>query len=75
MVQAADFWKGDYLTAIRPLYGTGFGTIHVQRPVRPEGMIIGEVLLKKPLQMLLVEHNNVVKALPADAPDQPLHIG
>ncbi len=70
MVKASDFWKDDHLTAIRPLNRPRFGTIHVQGPMRPETMIIVEVLLKKPLQVLLVEHNNVAKTLPADTPDQ-----
>jgi hypothetical protein len=38
-------------------------------------MIIVELLLKEPLEAAFAQHDHMIQALAADAPDQPFHVG
>jgi hypothetical protein len=69
MMQAAHLWERDDLTLLRSLRRAGFRGILVQAQMGPTPMIIGKIGLEQPVQVSLVEHNDVIQAFAADRTD------
>ena len=74
MMQPADVWNRDHLATIRWLHLACNRRVVVQRQVRAGVMIIVEVIGEDPLQVALVEHDEVVEALAADRADDSLDV-
>src|SRR5215468_723970 len=51
------------------------GRVHRQRSMRTPGVIIAHVGAKQALQMLRVEHDDIVQTLTTDTADDPLTVG
>ena len=66
--------QGDHLSGGRWLYGSTLRRILVQRQVRACRVIVAQVGGDDPSQMLLAEHDHVIKALTPDGTDQTLRV-
>jgi hypothetical protein len=75
VVQATDFWNLDNLPGLSALNVTRLRAIHVQRQMRASAVVVGEVAPQYPPQMVLVQHDDMVQTLAADAADQAFGIG
>ena len=71
-MQAADFWHAN--DPAHTLGRTSKRRILVQRKMRPGGVIVADVGRHSATQMRLVEHDQMVEALPSDGSDQSLDI-
>jgi hypothetical protein len=74
MVKPSHFRDGNDLATLGWLDGTWHWTIHRERQMRAPVVIISKVAGQDAREMPLVEDHYVVQALPADTPDQSLHI-
>ena len=74
MVQAAHHWHGEDLAEIVILHRTWNRTVAFQRQMGSRAVIILQVLCKHCLEMSFVEDDEMVQTLPAEGPDQPLHV-
>ena len=75
MMESAHRRDRDDPSRIRWLDGAWLGRILLQAQVGPAAMIVGQELLKVPVQTSLVEHDHVVQALAAKGTDQPFDLG
>ena len=72
MMKSADLRHFDHSTAIGGLDLTRLWAVHLQRAMSSPSVAITEVGTERALQVLLVDHNDVVEALPANCPDHAL---
>ena len=63
MVQAADFWKRDHLTAGDPLYGARRRRAFRQREMGPRAVIVGNVSDERAPEMPPIEDDHVIETL------------
>jgi hypothetical protein len=66
MMESADLRDGDDFAPLRPLDGAASRRVPGEGEVAPGVMVIPQVPPKDPAQVLLVEHDEVVEARPAD---------
>jgi NAD(P)-dependent dehydrogenase (short-subunit alcohol dehydrogenase family) len=74
MMESADLRDGDDFALLRPLDGAASRRVPGEGEVAPGVMVIPQVRPKDPAQVLLVEHDDVVEALPADRADHTLGV-
>ena len=71
VVQPADHRNADHTTMTGRFNGPRERRVSVRREVRASLMVVGEILRQNTTRMILVEHDQVVEALSAYAPDEP----
>jgi hypothetical protein len=74
MVQAAKLWARDDLPLLRSLHRARFRGILVQPQMGPTSMIIGKIGFEQPVQVNLVEDNDVILAFTAEGTNQPFDV-
>lgn len=75
MMQAADLGGLNDATTIDGMNRSPFRAVHPQCLVSEPVVIVAEVGGKDPLQMPLVDHDDMIEAFSPDRSDQPLDIG
>ena len=75
VMKPTEVGQGDNRSRIGRLGSAAIRCIFVQSQVRSRPMIVAQVRNDDPTQVLLVEHDHVVKALSPDGADQPFHVG
>ena len=74
MMESADLRDGNDCAPLRPLDGAASRRVSGEGEVAPGVMVIPQIRPKDPAQVLLVEHDDVVEALPADRADHTLGV-
>jgi len=74
VMKAADLRELKDPPRFRWLSWSMVGRVHIQRLVRPPSVVVAKVTPQDPLQMPLAQHDDVVQALSANTPDQPLDV-
>ena len=64
MVESTDFRDLEHVAELRPLRAPGLRSIAGQGQVAPRPVVVLEIARKDSLQMDLVQHDDVVQALP-----------
>ena len=75
MMQALDQRKRDELPLCGWFDGAVVRTILVQAPMRPMPVIIVKIISQQTVQVLGIEHNDVIQTFSPDGPDEPLDEG
>src|SRR6266446_8419227 len=75
VMKSADFRELPHWTHLRWLNDSRFWRVHRQRSMRTPGVIISHVGAQQALQMLLVEHDDIVETLATNTADDPLAVG
>ena len=75
VVDSTDLRDLDDHTGVNWLDRPMLGAVHAERLMDARPVVIGEVLGKKPSEMLLMEHVDVFEAFAADRANQPFHVG
>ena len=75
MMEPADVRHLGQVAAIGGVDLTRLWAVHLQRSMGSPGMVVAEVVREDPPEMTLVDHDDVIKALAADGPDEPLYEG
>src|SRR5262245_35597592 len=74
-MQAADLGDGHNGTQLRRLNAPRQRCVPLQGEVRPRLVVVADVLLENPLEMVLADDDQVVQALAADRSDDSLGVG
>jgi hypothetical protein len=74
VMEPTDFRYRDHSAPVSSEDRARFRTIHRQRQMRPPLVIIGQGAGQETCDMALVQDHDMVQALPANTPDQPLDI-
>jgi hypothetical protein len=75
MMEAADQGYLHDRPPIWTLHESGLWRVLLQREVGSGVVVVEEVLLKHATQMMLVQDDEVIEALPAQGADETLHAG
>jgi len=75
MMEATQQGQGDDVALFGWFHGPRFRSVLVQRSVRAVLMIIAKVVREPLLQVVLVEHDNMVEAFAADGTDHSFDEG
>ena len=74
-LQAADVGELDHVPELGRLHGAMVRRVHLQGLVNPPPMVEVDVASQNPAQVKLVQDDDIVKALAAQRPDDPLRVG
>ena len=75
MMQSAEVTNLDDTATIQRMDIPVLGAIHLQGLMDPPAVIVAEEARQNPPQVPFVQHDHVVEAFSADAPDHPFDIG
>jgi hypothetical protein len=75
MMEAADHGRLDDATPVGRFHRSWLWWILVQGGVCSGVVVIEEVVTEQAAQMILVEDEEVIEALPAHGPDKAFHVG
>src|SRR5262245_27589353 len=75
VMKSTDFRQLPHRPYLPWLNDSRVGRVHRQRSMRTPGVIIAHVGAKQVLQMLRVEHDDIVQTLTTDTADDPLTVG
>ncbi len=75
MMESANLWERDDLTAISVVDRSPVRRILLERQVRASAIVVARVVQKNSTEMSLVENDDVVQALAAQRPDESLRVG
>ncbi len=74
MVESADLQQRNYVTHLRRLYSSWFRTILIERLMRSRPVVIQEVLFQDSPEVGFVDHDDMVEAISAYGPYEPLDV-
>jgi hypothetical protein len=74
-MESADPRNGQDFASVTRRYRPRIGRVAIQRQVRAAVMIIVQVILNDPFQVLFGQHDHMVQTLVTDRPDESLDIG
>lgn len=66
MMQPTDFRKGNHSPHFLALNRPWIGAVHIERQMRSVLMVVAEILGEAPLEMLITQDDDVVRALPVN---------
>ena len=73
-MQSAEDRPAPDWSSIRRLNLSGLGYLLLQPKMRPVAMVVVEVLVENPPQMLVVEDDHMIQAFPPDRPDRSFDV-